>query len=77
VNLLVDVHTQRLELLLMIVMVTVDIQMLIADLIRIGKPTVLFRQILFTNLTLKYLMPLPLILSMDLFNLSIQFRIIL
>ena len=72
-----DVHTQRLELLLMIVMVTVDIQMLIADLIRIGKPTVLFRQILFTNLTLKYLMPLPLILSMELLNLSIQFRIIL
>ena len=76
-SLLVDVHTQRLELLLMIVMVTVDIQMLIADLIRIGKPTVLFRQILFTNLTLKYLMPLPLILSMELLNLSIQFRIIL
>jgi len=73
----VDVHTQRLELLLMIVMVTVDIQMLIADLIRIGKPTVLFRQILFTNLTLKYLMPPPLILSMELLNLSIQFRIIL
>ena len=72
-----DVHTQRLELLLMIVMVTMDIQMLIADLIRIGKPTVLFRQILFTNLTLKYLMPLPLILSMELLNLSIQFRIIL
>lgn len=69
--LLVDVNTQRLELLTIVVGVTVDIQgILIADIILVIKPSKLFNKILYTNLTLKFLMPLPLKLSM-------QFRILL